>query len=154
MASFTFLLLNVSIELIENSRCKHIMREVMAVLETTKISLLVETEDGTIRIANSRVSLDSIVYHFKLGASAEQIVQKFPSLDLADVYGAISYYLNNKPKVEEYLQKQEIEADLLQQEIESNPQYQANVAELRNRIFERVLILWCYTSNSFKNAPF
>jgi len=111
--------------------------EVMTVLETTKISLLDKTEDGTIRIANSRVSLDSVVYHFDLGASAEQIVQKFPSLDLADVYGAISYYLNNKPEVEEYLRKQEIEADLLQQEIESNPQYQANITELRNRIFER-----------------
>ncbi len=111
--------------------------EVMTVLETTKISLLQKNEEGTIIIANSRVSLDSVVNHFKLGASAEQIVQKFPSLELADVYGAISYFLNNKSEVEKYLQKQETEADQLQQEIESNPQHQSKIAELRNRISKR-----------------
>jgi len=52
----------------------------MVGLEETISMPLVVTEHGTIRIKGSRVSLDSIIHHFKLGATAEQIVQSFPSL--------------------------------------------------------------------------
>jgi hypothetical protein len=60
----------------------------MTTLKTSQTSPLRLTEDGTIRIADSRVSLDSVVHHYKLGASAEQIAQKFPALDLADIYAS------------------------------------------------------------------
>ncbi|HXQ33779.1 MAG TPA: hypothetical protein VN843_07195 [Anaerolineales bacterium] len=50
----------------------------MVALEETIIMPLVVTEQGTIRIKGSRVSLDSLIHHFKLGATAEQIVQSFP----------------------------------------------------------------------------
>jgi uncharacterized protein (DUF433 family) len=108
----------------------------MMTLETTQELPLRLTEDGTIRIAATRVSLDSVVHHYKLGASAEQIVQKFPALDLADVYAAITYYLNHRETVEEYLQQQEAEGDEIQKKIESDPQYQKS-AELRARLLAR-----------------
>lgn len=54
----------------------------MVTLEETISMPLVVTEQGTIRIKGSRVSLDSIIHHFKLGATAEQIVESFPSLSL------------------------------------------------------------------------
>ena len=95
------------------------------------------TEDGTIRIADSRVSLDSVVHHYKLGASAEQIVHKFPGLELADVYAAIAYYLKNEAAIEEYLQQQEAKGDAIQQQIESDPQMQKRTAELRARLLTR-----------------
>lgn len=91
----------------------------MTTLEKTQAMPLRLTEDGTIRIADSRVSLDSVLQHYKLGACAEQIVQKFPALDLADVYAAISYYLNHEDDVEEYLRQQEAAADKVQAAIES-----------------------------------
>ena len=106
-------------------------------LETSQTLPLRLTEDGTIRIAGSRVSLDSVVYHYKLGASAEQIAQKFPSLDLADVYAAITYYLNHEEAIEEYLHEQEAKGDEVQKRIESDPQYQKKSAELRARILAR-----------------
>ena len=56
----------------------------MVALEETISVPLAVTEHGTIRIKGSRVSLDSIIYHFKLGATAEQIVQSFPSLSLGE----------------------------------------------------------------------
>ena len=55
-----------------------IIKTIMVALEETIIMPLVVTEQGTIRIKGSRVSLDSIIHHFKLGATAEQIVQSFP----------------------------------------------------------------------------
>jgi uncharacterized protein (DUF433 family) len=109
----------------------------MATLEETQTLPLRLTEDGTICIGDSRVSLDSVVHHYKLGAAAEQIVQKFPALDLADVYATISYYLNNEEATEEYLRQQEARGDQVQKSIESNPQYQKNSAELRARLLAR-----------------
>lgn len=67
---------------------------------------LVVTELGTIRIKGSRVSLNSIIHHFKLGATTEQIVQSFPSLSLGDVYSSIAYYLTHRQKIEAYLEQQ------------------------------------------------
>lgn len=109
----------------------------MTTLETSQKLPLRLTEDGTIRIADSRVSLDSVVHHYKLGASAEQIAQKFPSLDLADIYAAITYYLNHKEAIEEYLRDQEAKGDEVQRRIESDPQYQKSSAELRARLLAR-----------------
>ncbi|MGH2593931.1 MAG: DUF433 domain-containing protein, partial [Anaerolineae bacterium] len=48
-------------------------------------------EDGY-WVANSRVSLDSIVYAFINGQTAESIAQAFPVLTLEQVYGAITFY--------------------------------------------------------------
>lgn len=109
----------------------------MVALEETISIPLVVTEQGTIRIKGSRVSLDSIVHHFKLGATAEQIVQSFPSLSLGDVYSSIAYYLTYRPEIETYLEQQKVAADNLQDQLESNPAYQAGIGELRSRILRR-----------------
>lgn len=109
----------------------------MVALEETISMPLVVTEHGTIRIKGSRVSLDSIVHHFKLGATAEQIVQSFPSLSLGEVYSSIAYYLTHRQEIEEYMQQQETAADAIQEQLESNPDYQTEIAELRSRMLGR-----------------
>jgi uncharacterized protein (DUF433 family) len=109
----------------------------MSKVETTMTVPLTTTEFGTIRVGHSRVSLDSVVHHYKQGAAAERIAESFPSLDLADVYAVIAYYLANRESVEEYLQKQAAEADDLQREIESYPKQQKATHQLRERIRAR-----------------
>src|SRR5215213_7397219 len=109
----------------------------MVTLEETISIPLVVTDQGTIRIRGSRVSLDSIVHHFKLGATAEQMVHSFPSLQLGDVYSSIAYYLTNRSEVETYLEQQNLGADDLQHQLESNADYQADIAELRSRMLGR-----------------
>lgn len=109
----------------------------MVALEETISVPLTVTEHGTIRVKGSRVSLDSIVHHFNLGATAEQIAQSFPSLSLGNIYAAIAYYLAHQEAVEEYLKQQEAEADDLRQQMESDPKYQKSIAELRSRVLAR-----------------
>ena len=104
-----------------------IITAIMVDLEKTITLPLVVTEQGTIRIKGSRVSLDSIVHHFKLGATAEQMVHSFPSLQLGDVYSSIAYYLTNRSEVETYLEQQKVGADDLQHQLESNADYQADI---------------------------
>jgi uncharacterized protein (DUF433 family) len=75
-------------------------------------------EDGAIRIANSRVTLDTIVAAFEGGSSPEEIVRKFPTLERADVYGAIAYCLRNPDAIVSYLDRRGKEAEGLRRNIE------------------------------------
>jgi len=43
-------------------------------------------ESGTIRVGNTRVRLDTVVYAFNQGYTAEQIVDHYPALQLMNVY--------------------------------------------------------------------
>jgi uncharacterized protein (DUF433 family) len=63
--------------------------------------------DGTIRVGSSAVSVDLVLQQYKLGKTAEQIQQRFPSLALGDVYRAIIYYLEHVEGIEAYLAEQE-----------------------------------------------
>ncbi len=70
---------------------------------------LVFSDDGTIRFANSRVTLDSIIAEFKKGSTAEQIQEDFSSLSLREIYTALAFYLERTEFVEDYLNKQKCE---------------------------------------------
>ena len=106
----------------------------MSTLETSIAVPFSVTEFGTIRIADSRVSLDSIVHHYKLGATAEEIAYSFPAL-YADIHLAIAYYLTHRTEVEEYLKEQESEGDAIEQQISSDPSQQPKMTELREEVF-------------------
>jgi uncharacterized protein (DUF433 family) len=109
----------------------------MATLETMIAVPLTVTEYGTIRVGDSRVSLDSVVHHYKLGATAEQIAYSFPSLRLAHIHLAIAYYLTHREAIDAYLQQQETEADTLREKIEADPVRRGEMIELRERIQAR-----------------
>jgi uncharacterized protein (DUF433 family) len=57
-------------------------------------------------VAGTRVSLDSIVYAFLAGQTAEAMAQSFPVLTLEQVYGAVAYYLGHRQEIDEYLAAQ------------------------------------------------
>jgi uncharacterized protein (DUF433 family) len=67
----------------------------------------VETRNGDYFVAGTRVSLDSIVYAFRRGASPETIRNSFPTLTLEQVYGAVAFYLSKQSEIDEYLRKSE-----------------------------------------------
>jgi uncharacterized protein (DUF433 family) len=106
-------------------------------IETTQIPPLTLTDEGIIRITGSRVSIDSIIHHYKLGATAEQIAYKFQGLRLADIHAAIAYYLSHREVIEEYLRTQEAKGDALRHRLESDPSYQAAMLEMRERLLAR-----------------
>ncbi len=69
--------------------------------------------DGVIRVGTTRVTLDTIVAAFHEGLTAEGIVEQYPSLQLADVYSVIAYYLHHRAEVDRYLrERQQSEADV------------------------------------------
>lgn len=74
-----------------------------------------------LRVGQTRISLDSVVYAYQAGHTAEAIQQQYPALTLEEVYGAIAYYLANREDVLRYLEKQERIWDEQQRLAEQNP---------------------------------
>jgi uncharacterized protein (DUF433 family) len=66
----------------------------------------VEQREGAYYVRGTRVSLDSIVYAFLEGQTAESIAQAFPVVSLEQVYGAIAFYLAHREEIERYLEVQ------------------------------------------------
>jgi uncharacterized protein (DUF433 family) len=92
-------------------------------MEIQPKAYVVNTENGGVRIAGSRVSLDSVVYMYLEGRDAEEIVHQFPVLTLEQVHGALAFYMGNQEAVEEHLrqQKERWEALRLRSEAENEP---------------------------------
>lgn len=72
-------------------------------LEQSQPVPLVEDADGVVHVAGTRVTLDTVVYAFERGATAEEIVQQYPALPLADVYSVLGYLLRHRQAVAAYL---------------------------------------------------
>lgn len=66
--------------------------------------------DAVIRVGETRVTLDTVVGAFADGATAEEIVQQYPTLKLADVYHVLGHYLDHRAEVDAYLQRRQAEA--------------------------------------------
>jgi uncharacterized protein (DUF433 family) len=66
-----------------------------------------KTTDGGWRIADSRVSLDSVINAYWEGKSPESIADEFPALSVEQVYGALAFYLRNRQEIDQYLGQQD-----------------------------------------------
>jgi uncharacterized protein (DUF433 family) len=75
--------------------------------------------DGVVRVSGTRVTLDTLVSAFRDGATAEEIVFQYPTLDLASVYSVIAYYLQRRTQVEAYLRQRRAKADEVQRQNET-----------------------------------
>ena len=63
----------------------------------------VRTVEGAYRVGDTRVSLDSLIYLFREGLSAESMVESYPALTLEQVHGALAFYLANQKEIDAYL---------------------------------------------------
>jgi len=105
----------------------------MSVVVSTSEIKLTKTEAGVLRVGDSRVSLDTVIIAFGQGATPEQIVEDYDSLELGEVYAVISYYLQNRDEVETYLARRKVEREKLRRQIESR----SNPNGIREKLLSR-----------------
>lgn len=60
-----------------------------------------------IRIRGTRIDIDFVLELHALGKTPEEIVAAYRTLDLVQVYAAITYYLQNRAAVDAYLARRE-----------------------------------------------
>jgi uncharacterized protein (DUF433 family) len=71
----------------------------------------VRSVEGVLKVGDTRVSLDTVVYHFNDGEDAAQIQDQYDSMPLAQVHAAIAYSLHNKAEVDAYIAKHEADRE-------------------------------------------
>ena len=67
--------------------------------------------EGTMRIGETRVTVDTLLAFYHQGFTPEEIAHSFPTLQLADVYATISIYLRNQQSMDVYLQTRREQAE-------------------------------------------
>lgn len=80
------------------------------------VEYVTQTTQGAWRVANTRVSLDSIVHAYWDGRLPEAIVADYPTLTLEQVHGAIAFYLRHRSVIDQYLAGQDARWQQFQQE--------------------------------------
>ena len=103
-------------------------------LEADPIPLTTDAH-GVLRVAGTRVTLDTILSLYKAGATPEEIADDFPSLELADIFAVITYYLRHRSEVEAYLEQGRREAEALRLEDEARF---GSGRELKERLLARL----------------
>jgi uncharacterized protein (DUF433 family) len=89
--------------------------------------------DGVYRIGETRVSLDSLVYLYREGMSAEGMADCYPALTLEQVHGALAFYLANQVEIDAYLLEGQRAAESLHnQSRQSNAELIAKLQRARN----------------------
>lgn len=98
------------------------------------IGAYIEQRDGVYVVARTRVSLDSIVYAFLEGQSAEAIAQAFPVLSLEQVYGAITYYLAHREDVDDCLETRRQDFAVMRQATrDADPMFYQKLGEAKKQ---------------------
>jgi uncharacterized protein (DUF433 family) len=69
--------------------------------------------EDDIRLKGHRIGIETILFDYRDGLTAEEIVLRYPSVALEAVYATITYYLHNRARLDAYLRAAEQhEADM------------------------------------------
>lgn len=93
----------------------------MASLDTPlmqKLPLMLDPE-GVMRVGGTRVRLETVIGAFLQGCTAEEILVKYPVLELADIYAVIAYYLQQREAVDAYLDARRRQSEETERELEA-----------------------------------
>ena len=91
-------------------------------------------ESGAVRVGKTRVLFVLVVREFQNGATPEEIVLAYDTLDLADAYAAVAYYLRHEAEVEEYLAEYDREAEEVWKKVRAR---QGDASGIRARLLAR-----------------
>ncbi len=90
-------------------------------------------EAGVLRVGGTRVRFDTVVGAFQNGSTSEEILLKYPSLNLIDIYAVITYVLWHREEVETYLAERTRRAADVRQENEAR----FSPEDIRERLLAR-----------------
>lgn len=98
-------------------------------------SYVEQREDGWY-VRESRVSVDSLIYAFRDGLSAEAIAREcFSALSLEQVYGAITFYLANRAELDAQLRTWQTKGEIWRQaQRTSEPDFARKMAQARREL--------------------
>jgi uncharacterized protein (DUF433 family) len=91
--------------------------------------------EDAIRIAGTRVGIETVVYDYQEGASPEEIALRYPTLTLEQIHATITYYLAQPDRVGAYVQRVRQQQEAAYQQAQQHPS--ALIRSLRERVARR-----------------
>ena len=95
---------------------------------------IVRDELGVLRVAGTRVTLDTVVHAYLEGASVEEIALRYESIPLADLHAIIAYYLTHRAESDEYLEGRRVLSETVRSEVEQRQ----GPGSIRQRLIARL----------------
>lgn len=75
-----------------------------------------------IRLKGHRIGIETILFDYlELGLFPEDLVVRYPTLSLEEVYATITYYWHNREQIDAYLRAAQEHEDAMRREQELNP---------------------------------
>ena len=96
------------------------------------IPISYSTDDVAV-VTGTRIPIDTVIYTFLDGSTPEQIAQKYPLLELGQIYLLIAYYLNHRAEMDAYLEERRVNADRVRSENENR----SSSVGIRERLLAR-----------------
>ena len=88
-------------------------------------------QEDVIRIKGNRVDIEIVLEDYLEGASPEEILLRYPTLNLEKIHATILYYLAKTEEVEAYLERmRQLNEEASHEQLRNPPPY---VFELRER---------------------
>jgi uncharacterized protein (DUF433 family) len=97
------------------------MKPVMSTAIDSLLSRSPSICGGRIRIDGTRVTVHQIVTCYQRGLTAEEIVEQYPHINLAQTYAALAYYHANREEIDRELDAESSEYSRLADESKSKP---------------------------------
>jgi uncharacterized protein (DUF433 family) len=70
-------------------------------------------------IVGTRTSIRAIVGLWRMGITPEEIINHLPHLNLAQVFDALSFYLDHQSEINEYIEKNQVPDNLVHSTVKS-----------------------------------
>ena len=104
---------------------------------TTQVPLSLDS-GGVVRVGQTRVTLESFIYVWQQGNSAEEILEQFSALQLGDIHAVLAWALRNPKIVKTYMQDCAEQTAKTTAQLEADSNIQATRALLQSRINAKV----------------
>ncbi len=89
-------------------------------------------QEDVIRIKGNRIAIEIVLEDYLEGASPEEILLRYPTLNLEKIHATILYYLAKKEEVEVYLERvRQLDEEAWEEQLRNPPPY---VVALRRRL--------------------
>ncbi len=106
----------------------------MSVSLSTDPNPLALDEQGVLRVGGTRVTFDTVISAYLDGATVEEIVIRYDSLQLADVHATIAYFLRHQTELEHYLEKRRTQSQQVREQVDQRQ----GVQNIRTKLASRV----------------
>ncbi len=90
--------------------------------------------NGVLCVGTTRVTLDTVIDAYHEGAAPEEVVSRYDSLQLADVYAVFAYYLKHRAELDRYLEVRQKASAATRRVVEARQ----GVQDIRTRLTARL----------------